>query len=114
MDEYNIHMFREDLTEEFHALAQTYTMMIGTLLLEFTDDQLLLTIEMDGYECERLLIENDTTTSTKGTKEVFPENAIQGLEEPKNEDPMHQEHEHEPKDLAQQHVEQEAALDEPA
>ena len=45
MDENNIHVLREDLTKEFHALAQTHTMVIGTLLEEFNDDQ-LLAIEM--------------------------------------------------------------------
>ena len=54
MDENNIQVLREDLTEEFHALAHTHTTAIGTLLEEFTDDQLLLAIEMDRYERERL------------------------------------------------------------
>ena len=47
MDEYNIQMVQEDLTEDFQALAKTHTMEIGNLLEEFNDDQLLLLIEME-------------------------------------------------------------------
>ena len=40
MDENNIQILREDLTEEFHTLAGTHTTAIGNLLEEFNDDQL--------------------------------------------------------------------------
>ena len=38
MDENNIQMVREDLTEDFQALAKTHTIEIGNLLEEFNDD----------------------------------------------------------------------------
>ena len=45
MDESNIQVLREDLTDEFQALASTHTTAIGNLLEEFNDDQLLLVLE---------------------------------------------------------------------
>ena len=47
MDDNNIQMIREDLTEDFHALADAHTKAIGTLLEEFNDDQMLLMIETE-------------------------------------------------------------------
>ena len=43
MDENNIQILREDLTEEFHAFAKTHTMTIGHVLEEFNDDQMAKT-----------------------------------------------------------------------
>ena len=54
MDESSIQVIQEELAEEFHTLGQTHTTSIGTILEEFTVDQDLLAIEMDGYECEHL------------------------------------------------------------
>ena len=54
MDKSSIQVLGEDLTEEVHALAQTHTTTIRTFLEKFNDDQLLLAIEADRYECERL------------------------------------------------------------
>ena len=54
MDKKSIQILHEDLTEEFQALACTHTTAIGTLLEEFNNDQLLLAIEMKGYEREHL------------------------------------------------------------
>ena len=64
MDENNIKILREDLIEEFHALAQTHTTTIWTLLEEFTDDKLLLVIEMDTYECKQLQAETNMVAPT--------------------------------------------------
>ena len=47
MDENNIQMVWEDLTEDFQALAKIHTTEIGNLLKEFNDDQLLLLIETE-------------------------------------------------------------------
>ena len=47
MDDNSIQMIREDLTKDFHALADTHTKAIGTLLEEFNDDQMLLMIETE-------------------------------------------------------------------
>ena len=68
MDENNIHVLREDLTKEFHALAQTHTMVIGTLLEEFNDDQ-LLAIEMHGYERACLQTKRKALAPTQTTTE---------------------------------------------
>ena len=54
MDKNNIQVLREDFTVEFHAMAQMHTTAIGTRLEEFTNDQLLLTIDMDKFEREQL------------------------------------------------------------
>ena len=66
-------MLREDLIEEFHTLAQTHTTTIWTLLEEFTDNQLLLPIEMDRYECEPLQAEK-VMDPKQGKQEASPEN----------------------------------------
>ena len=47
MDENNIQILDEDLTEEFQALARTHTMTIKNLLEEFNDDQLLLMLDTE-------------------------------------------------------------------
>ena len=56
MDENNIQLLWEDLTDKFHAhaLAQMHTTGIGTLRKEFTDEQLQLAIDLDKYEREWL------------------------------------------------------------
>ena len=50
MDENNIQLFYEDLTEEFHALAKSHTTTIEQLLEDFNDDQMLFRIEAEAYE----------------------------------------------------------------
>mgnify|MGYP007132919331 CR=1 FL=1 len=45
MDENCIQILREYLTEEFHALTQTHTTVIGHLLEEFNDDLMLLRLD---------------------------------------------------------------------
>ena len=47
MDDNSIQILREDLTEEFQALARTHTMTIKNLLEEFNDDQLLLMLDTE-------------------------------------------------------------------
>ena len=54
MDENNIQLLREDLTEEYHTLAKSYTAAIERLLEEFNDDQMLFRLEAEAYEEERL------------------------------------------------------------
>ena len=49
MDESNIHLLREDLIEEFHALAKSHTTAIEQLLDDFNDDQMLFRIEAEAY-----------------------------------------------------------------
>ena len=41
---------KEDLTEEFHALAKSPTVAIEQLLEDFNDDQMLFHIEAEAYE----------------------------------------------------------------
>ena len=54
MDENNIELLREDVTEEYHALAMSHTAAIEQLLEEFNDDQMLFRLEAEAYEEERL------------------------------------------------------------
>ena len=89
MDKNSIQVLQEDLTAEFHALAQTHTTAIGTLLEEFTDDQVLLAIEMDDFERKRLQeeeqekeLEQAQGRETKQEQEKEPEKE----KEPKEED----------------------------
>ena len=49
MDYNNIQLLREDLTEEFHALAKSHTTAIEQLLDDFNDDQMLFRIEAEAY-----------------------------------------------------------------
>ena len=70
MNKNSIQVLCEDLTEEFQALARTHTTAIGTLLEEFNDDQLLLTIETKVYGCERLRAEKGELTSVQASTEV--------------------------------------------
>ena len=44
MDKMSINMIREDLEEDFHALADGHTKAISVLLEEFNDDQMVLLI----------------------------------------------------------------------
>ena len=48
MDENSIQLLREDLTEEFHALAKSHTAAIEQLLEEFYDDQMLFRLEVEA------------------------------------------------------------------
>ena len=52
MDENSIQLLREDLTEEFHALAKPRTMAIEQLLEDFNDDQMLFRLEVEAYKQE--------------------------------------------------------------
>ena len=52
MDENNIQLLREDLTEEFHAMAKSHTTTIEQLLEDFNDDKMLLRVEAEAYEEE--------------------------------------------------------------
>ena len=75
MDDNSIQMIREDLTKDFHALADTHTKAIGTLLEEFNDDQMLLMIdteramndnfpnEPEASDARQQELERDTPTS---------------------------------------------------
>ena len=47
MDKTSISMIREDLKEDFHALADGHTKVISTLLEEFNDDQMMLMIQVE-------------------------------------------------------------------
>ena len=42
MDENSIQLLREDLTEEFHAMAKSHTTAIEQLLEEVNDNQMML------------------------------------------------------------------------
>ena len=77
MDKNNIKILREDLTAEFQAFTQTHTTVIGNLLEEFNDDQLLLSIETEGYEREHLQAEKEAKTAAQASAEVLPEGATQ-------------------------------------
>ena len=47
MDKTSISIIREDLEEDFHAIADGHTKVISTLLEEFNDDQMVLRIEVE-------------------------------------------------------------------
>ena len=49
MDEDNIELLREDLTEEYHTLAKSHIAAIEQLLEEFNDDQMLFRLEAEVY-----------------------------------------------------------------
>ena len=53
MDENNIELQREDLTEEFYSLAQTHSEEVKKLLKEFEDEQLQLALNLERYEQKR-------------------------------------------------------------
>ena len=50
MDENNIQILHEELTEELHALSQTHTTTIRHLFEEFNDNQMLLRLDSEAYE----------------------------------------------------------------
>ena len=54
MDENSIQLLREDLTDEFQALAKSHTVKIDQLLEDFNDDQMLFRLEAKAYEEEHL------------------------------------------------------------
>ena len=64
MDESSIQVLREDLVEEFHTLAQTHTTAIRHLLEEFNDVEMLLRLELEAYERERIQAEHEATVTT--------------------------------------------------
>ena len=63
MDENNIQLLCEDLTEEFHALAKSHTTAIEQLLEDFNDDHMLFRIDAKAYEEDRLATKNQTSTA---------------------------------------------------
>ena len=64
-------------------MAQTQTTTIGALLEKFNNDQLLLAIETEGYECERLQADKEAEATEQASAKVLHEGATQ---EPKVED----------------------------
>mgnify|MGYP000149640667 CR=1 FL=1 len=87
-DDNNIQVLRENLTEEFQALALSHTTAIGNLSEGFTDDQLLLTIELDGYKRERLRVEITTITPIEGQEEPSHERMLDQVVMRDNEEPI--------------------------
>ena len=84
MDENNIQILHKDLTEEFHALAKTHTTAIEQLLEDFNDDHMLLRLESEAYECERLQAEReDVTVAQPSTSPLTKEVAQEPAEEDK-------------------------------
>ena len=53
MDQESIITIREELTEDFEAMAQEQTEGIRQLLTKFEDDQLEMTLQLEAYERER-------------------------------------------------------------
>ena len=54
MDEESKITIREELSEDFNAMAQLQTKEIRTLLEEFEDYQLQLSLELEAYKRERV------------------------------------------------------------
>ena len=67
-------------------MAQTQTTTIGALLEKFNNDQLLLAIETEGYECEHLRAEKEAATAAQALGDVLTEGATKEL---KQEEMMH-------------------------
>ena len=67
MDENNIQILHKDLTEEFHALAKSHTTAIEQLLEEFNNGQMLLRIDVEAYEQNRLQVERQAEAPTQTT-----------------------------------------------
>ena len=65
MDEKNIEILHEDLAKEFQALAKSHTTAIEQLLEEFNDDQILLKLEAEAYEQDRLQDEREAAATTQ-------------------------------------------------
>ena len=53
MDKKNITTIKEDLVNDFYALAQVHSEEIWKLVQEFDDDKLQFTLELETYERER-------------------------------------------------------------
>ena len=64
MDENNIQILGEDLTEEYHNLAKSHTAAIEQLLEDFNDDQMIFRLEAEPYEEERLAAINNNAPTT--------------------------------------------------
>ena len=82
MDENSIQLLREDLTDEFQALAKSHTVKIDQLLEDFNDDQMLFRLEAKAYEEEHLATtanwasmpdEQESEPSTTNTTEAQQE-----------------------------------------
>ena len=54
MDKKNITTIKEDLVNDFYALAQVHSEEIWKLVQEFDDDKLQFTMELETYERERM------------------------------------------------------------
>ena len=54
MNQESIITIREELTEDFEAMAQEQITGIRRLLEEFEDDQLDMTLQLEAYEKERM------------------------------------------------------------
>ena len=65
MDKTSINMVREDLTKDFHALANGHTKAILTLLEEFNDDQMMLRIEAEQALNIKLPADDDEPTKSE-------------------------------------------------
>ena len=68
MDENNIQILRENLTEEYHNLAKSHTAAIEQLLEEFNDDQMMFRLEAEAYEQECLADMNNSASTTDDHK----------------------------------------------
>ena len=81
MDENDIRILCEDLTNAFQALVQTHTTTIGRLLEEFNGNQMLLRLESEAYEQERIQVEKDAEAASQTSTGIMTEEAAQ---EPKD------------------------------
>ena len=87
MDDTSIQMVREDLTKDFHALADTHTKVIGSLLEEFKDDQLLQTLDIERALNENTRDPPEASEATQREQEhetpTFPTTQSDTKDEPK-------------------------------
>ena len=79
MDENNIQLLREDLTEEFYALARSHTTAIEQVLEDFNDDQMLFRLEAEAYEQERIYTKSQAATATQNIAPTMEEQASEPL-----------------------------------
>ena len=84
MDDTSIQTLREDLTEEYHTLAESHTATIEQLLEEFNDDQMMFRLEAEAYEEERLATMTNRAPTTDDHK---PEPTTTNTTEAKQEGP---------------------------
>ena len=79
MDENNIQFLREDLTEEFHAVAKSHTTTIEQLLEDFNDDPMLFPIEAEAYEEERIHTESQAAAARQNIAPTTEEQTSEPL-----------------------------------